>query len=211
VANLPLVKVAQGLTAAILNGIIDRVNRQALTGIVPGSVDSGGGTVTVAANGMISFTNATNVFVSQAFTGDFANYRFVWNSSTRSAAQSIQFRHTTGGTEWTSPTYAWLRRQDQGTAVEHHVGDRVDGVPDRLTRRGGPVIGRLPGPVRARGRHQRHLHVGPRVDVRHDERDDAGAGLRPEHAGASVRRVQPVPTSGTFTGSLRIYGYNNLV
>lgn len=210
-ANLDLVKVGQGLTAAILNGIIGRVNRQALTGIAPGAVVGGGGTVTVAANGMISFVNATNVFISQAFTSDYANYRFVWNSSTRSAAQSIQFRHTAAGSEWSSPTYAWLRRQDQGTASSVTSGTASTAFPiDSPAAAGLSSVGYLDLFAPAVGTNGSSMSGLASMY-------DSTNGMTQAQVSARNTQAQAFdgfnlfPTSGTFTGSLRIYGYNNLV
>ena len=211
-ANLALTKVGQTLTAAIINSIIGRVNRQALTGIVPASATtSGGGTVTVAANGAITFTNADNVFVSGAFTSDYSNYRFVWNSTTRSAAASIQFRHAAGGSEWANPTYAWLRRQDQGTAAPTSTaGTSSTAFP-------------IDSPVAAAVKSDGYVDLfGPAVGAGSTiggiaSMYDATNGMT--QVQVSARNTQPqafdgfnlFPTTGTFTGTLRIYGYNDLI
>lgn len=205
-ANLPLVKVAQGLTAAILNGIIGRVNGQALTGIVPTSVLGG----TVSANGQITFTNASSVSVRGAFTTDYDNYRFVWNSTTRSAAQSTQFRLSAAGADITTATYAWLRGQDQGTSRSITSGTASTAMPldspiavaqtsDGYVDIFGPA---LPGGTSLLGLAVVYDATNGATQVQVSARNTTNG---------AVDGFTIFPTTGTFTGTLRIYGYNNLV
>lgn len=110
---ISLFTVGQKITAAILNAIINAVNQTAMTGIIPTSVAGTG--VTVSPNGKVTFTNASTVSLNGVFSGSYDNYRITWNSSTRSAAVSAAFRLRNAGVDTTGSTYDYAKGVDSGT------------------------------------------------------------------------------------------------
>lgn len=81
---LSLATVGGKITAAFINAIIGLVNRQGSTSIIPTSVAGTG--VTLGAGGKVSFSASTAVSVNGCFTSDFDTYRIEIDSTSSGAA-----------------------------------------------------------------------------------------------------------------------------
>lgn len=110
---ISLIGVGGKIKASLINQLIGLVNGIALNGIVPISVNGTG--VTVSPNGKVTFVNATTVSLNGVFSGTYDNYRITWNSFNRSASGSIQFRLRAAGTDATT-NYDYVKGVDSGTA-----------------------------------------------------------------------------------------------
>lgn len=204
---ISLMTVGQKLTAAIMNQIIGAVNQTALTGIIPTSVAGTG--VTMSPDGSVTATNAASVSLNGVFSGTYDNYRIVFNSTTRSAANTLYLRLRQAGTDIATATTNYSRGYDSGTTrtvnqvsaatsapldVGNAVGQTSDGYLDMF----GPAKGSY----------------------------TAAAGIAVVAAGTTITTLttgfQNSTTSssdgftillgggGTFSATIRVYGYNNL-
>ncbi len=81
---LSLATVGGKITAAFINAIIGLVNRQGATAVIPTSVAGTG--VTLGAGGKVSFTGSTAVSVNGCFTSAFDTYRIEIDSTSSGAA-----------------------------------------------------------------------------------------------------------------------------
>lgn len=81
---LSLATVGGKITAAFINAIIGVVNRQGATAVIPTSVAGTG--VTLGAGGKVSFAASTAVSVNGCFTSDFDTYRIEIDSTSSGAA-----------------------------------------------------------------------------------------------------------------------------
>jgi len=81
---LSLATVGGKITAAFINAIIGLVNRQGATAVIPTSVAGTG--VTLGAGGKVSFAASTAVSVNGCFNSDFDTYRIEIDSTSSGAA-----------------------------------------------------------------------------------------------------------------------------
>lgn len=203
---ISLVAVGQKITAALMNQVIGQVNGIALIGIKPTSVAGTG--VTVSNNGSVTFTNATTVSLNGVFTGTYDNYRIVWNSSTRSSNNTMYFRLRQAGTDISTTTYAFNKGYDTGTArvvqqntaqnmaaldIAAGIGQTSDGYTDIF----GPANGGY-----TTGTGLCFVWVGgvPYTIT---------TGFYNSTATGSDG-ISFFPSAGTWSGTIRVYGYNNL-
>lgn len=204
---ISLMTVGQKITAAILNSIINVVNQTALNGIIPTSVAGTG--VTVSPNGSITITNGTIMSVNGVFSGSYDNYRITWTSSTRSATNSLAFRLRAAGTDLTTSTYDYVRGVDAGTTrtvTSSSAATTVpidNGIAVGMTSNGvidlfGPA---LTTPTTANVQS---------ASIASSAASSVQTGFTNESAasydGFSISMTSP----NTFSGIVRVYGYNNL-
>ena len=203
---ISLMTVGQKITAAILNSIINVVNQTALNGIIPTSVAGTG--VTVSPNGLVTFTNASSVSLNGVFSGSYDNYRVTWNSSTRTASVSTGFQLRAAGTNLSSATYDYVKGLDSGTTrsvtssssntnfpIDHGVaaGQTSNGVMDIFSPAATTAAtGTIQASVLASS-----ACYSTQVSFANE-------------ATASYDGFTLSVSSGTFSGVIRVYGYNNL-
>jgi hypothetical protein len=123
---ISLVSVGGTIRATLINAIINAVNRNALNGIVPSQVDGSG--TAVAPNGAVTFTGATQVSLNGVFSGSYDNYRITWNSSTRSSTGSIQFALRAAGVDATTNA-DYVKGFDQSTTRNISSSSSTGTVP----------------------------------------------------------------------------------
>lgn len=100
---ISLVAVGAKITAAITNAIINVVNAQGLTSVIPTSVAGTG--VSVGASGKVTITAASPISVNGCFTTTYENYLIVLNAPTSSTANNLTFRLRAAGVDDTSANY----------------------------------------------------------------------------------------------------------
>ena len=193
------------ILASLINQLVTAANQTALSGIIPTSVAGTG--VTVSPNGVVTFTNATTVSLDGVFSGSFDNYRVTWNSSTRSAAVSTGFRLRAAGSDLTSATYDYVKGLDSGTTrcvtsssntnfpIDHGAaaGQTSNGVMDIF----GPALtGGTTGTIQAAVLASSACY-STQVSFANE-------------SAASYDGFTLSVSSGTWSGSVHVYGYNNL-
>lgn len=204
---ISLVAVGGIIKAGVINAIIKQVNLTALNGIVPTSVNGTG--VAMTANGQVTFTNASAVNVNGVFTGSYDNYRIVWNSSTRSASTTMYIRLRQAGTDITTATYAFNKGYDTGTArTVQQTTAATSAAMDAAAGAGMTSDGYTDifGPSKAgytSGTGLCFLWDGSTPYT-------VTTGFYNSTATTSDGFTM-FPATGTWSGTLRVYGYNNLI
>ena len=204
---ISLIGVGKSITAALLNQIITASNQTAMTGLVPTSVAGTG--VTVAPGGAITITNGTSMSVNGVFSGTFDNYRITWTSSTRSSTNSLGFRLRAAGTDLTAATYDFVRGVDSGTtravtSSSATTSPPIDlGIAAGMTSNGvvdlfGPA---LVAPTTAQV--QATLLSASVMS-------SSQVGFVAESTAAYDGFTIAVTSPNTWSGVVRVYGYNNL-
>lgn len=205
---IPLMSVGQKLTAAIVNQIIGGVNQTALAGIAPTSVAGTG--VTASANGVVTFTNATAVSLNGVLSGTYDNYRITWSSSTRSQNVGLYFRLRQAGTDVSTATYDWVQQTASGTtssvaSSSSATGARIDnGVA--IAQRSSGVFD-LFGPALS---GQATLGTVQASVLSASALTSFNTSLACETTTSSDGITIYAGGTSTFSGVLRVYGYNNL-
>jgi hypothetical protein len=202
------VSVGGKVTASKTNEIISEVNRMEGQYVIPTSVAGGG--VTVDAVGLVSFSAASSVTVNGCFTSTYANYRVVWDIPTTSANLNITMQLRVSGT---SAATAYDRIVNGGT-------------------------GAVAAPTMVNNLNQTSWQVAAATTAQHHSTLDlfrpavavgtvgllSGIGLTNPPTAAGTFAIQQAglfhrtataydgftltPSTGTCTGTLRIYGYN---
>lgn len=205
---ISLIQVGKTVAASTINAIIAAVNQTALTGIVPTSVDGTG--VTLSPNGKVTFVNAPSVSLNGIFSGSFDNYRITFNSTTRSTLTTWACRLRLAGTDLTSATYDFARGYDSGTARTITSSTAAAGFLIDI----GIAAGQ------ASNGHIDIFNPGAALMTT----GNITAGVLASSAIYSVQiafanentsaydgiTFYPVTAGGTWSGTVRVYGYNTL-
>jgi hypothetical protein len=208
---IPFIAVFGKITASLINQLIAGVNGVAFSGVIPASVAGTG--VTVSPGGKITFTNATSVTVIGVFTGSYDNYRVSWNVPTQTANSDLAMRVNTAGVDDTSANYNYNRgffRGSDGTANDQMttaasqwlltVGANSTQTNDGYMDLYGPALARY---TAGQGQATVYYSSLPQMYT-------TITGLR-HNATASWDGFSIYPASGgTISGTIRVYGYNNL-
>lgn len=203
---ISLVAVGQQLTAGILNAVIRGVNGQALTGIVPTSAVGG----TVGATGRVTFTAANPVSVNGVFTTNYDNYRIVLDVPTRTTTATLAFRFRANGADIVTATYGSIRGTDQGTARTVLAATAATSIGLETT----PAVATVTldgaidvyGPATTGGAS--FVSVVTTYDTTNGVTQHQVSGR--STATAAVDGFTLFTSSASLTGSVRVYGYNNL-
>lgn len=200
----------QLLPSTTVNQLVDAANRIALIGIVPTSVAGTG--VSVATNGQVSFSAATTVSLNGVFTSTYDNYRIAFNFPSRTVSTSISIRLRQLGVDVTSSNYDFVRNYATGTTNTVDSSSSSTGVPLDKTVSAtqvtngvldlfGPALGSTP----TTGNVQSMILSSSAGSVCQigiiNEGTTPSDGITFYLSGGT----------GTFNGTVRVYGYNNLI
>lgn len=206
------VAVGEDVTASKTNEIIEQVNLMGMVAVIPTSV-SGTGVSYDATTGLVTFTAATTasgINVNGCFTSTYANYRLMWDIPTTSTNLNLTMQLRVAGT---SAATAYDRLVNGGT-------------------------GAVAAPTMVNNLNQTSWQVAAATTAQHHSTLDlwrpavavgtvgmlSGIGLTNPPTAASTFAIQQAnlfhrtataydgftiaPSTGTCTGTLRIYGYN---
>ena len=205
---ISLVAVGAAIRASLINQLIGQVNGIALIGQIPTVTGSG---VTVTAGGSVTFTNAASVGVTGAFNTTYDNYRIVWDIPSQTQGADLQMHLANTGTDDTAANYTFTRGYDNGSAATRTVA-MITAASNWLLTAGASSTQTnfgyidLSGPALSRytsGLAQAVVHNT--IPNTYTTSTNLFNSSTTAYDGFSIG-----PTSGTFTGTLRVYGYNNL-
>jgi hypothetical protein len=166
-----------------------------LTQIIPTSVTGG----TLGANGQITFSGSSSVSIDGVFTSSYENYKIVGNFLTSTAAY-IWLRFRTGGTTRATGYRQTEQGSAQGAANEIRFGYSYANAGNYT-----PFEQLVSHPATASIKSSLSGVVVGQGDSTGFTQNQAGFYNTAEaHDGFLL-----LPGAGTFTGSVRIYGYNN--
>lgn len=175
---------------------------QGLVAIAPTSVAGAG--VVLGSGGLVTFTAASSVSLNGCFTSAFANYKIVIVGTAQTAASGVSVRLRAAGVDASAANYSWSRGFDDVTArtVFTSAGatswvlspeganyqDRLEEItlanPGTAARTIGRGVGAMGSTMRTADYAWQH-------------------SLATAYDGLSI-----FTGAGTFTGTVKVYGYN---
>lgn len=200
------VAVGGKITAAFINAIIGLVNRQGATAVIPTSVAGTG--VTLGAGGKVSFAASTAVSVNGCFNSDFDTYRIEIDSTSSGAAvytlverlsgtnaitaYDLQTNATVNGTNFPAQSLnqtSWTMNA-QSFAGKMNMTIDLYNPALAVATTGLATVGGAANPMTTTAALVQQLFLSHRTTTAYD-----GFTL--------------TASTGTITGSIRIYGKNN--
>ena len=205
--TVSVVAVGGKITASKQNEIIAEVNRMGLQYVIPTVAGSG---VSVDATGLVSFTAASSIIVNGCFSGSYANYRVVWDIPTTSTNNAMTMRLRFAGTD-AATAYDRLVLGGTGAAATASVANNLNQTSWQVA-------------AATTSQHHSTLElwrpavavatVGVLVGMGTTNPPTAAATFATQQANLFHRTATAydgfslTPSTGTFTGTLRVYGYN---
>ena len=191
-----------------INASLSGVQPGGLAKIVPTSVAVGSGSGSVDSNGNVTFSGASSISVNGCFNSSYENYRLLISSGSNSNNTNVNFRFRVSGTDNTSANYYIQRSMvnQSGTAsASSDNGATAFTLSTNTT--GGTMIAHsldILQPFKV----DRKFLFGTGFDV-------VSASYGTRFYGAqfndtiSFDGFTLINSSGLFSGTLRVYGYNN--
>ena len=204
---LSLATVGGKITAYLFNQVVGAVNKQGMTAIVPTGVTPSGGMATVGTNGVITLSAVSNELgINGLFTSGFDNYRLILNLN-KSASYDLAVRMRSTGLDNSAAQYNSQRTGVSGTAT--NASQQLAGTSWPWDQ--GAVIGAtdfivdLLGPA---------LVTATRATTSFGSVSSTGAttvgtGYHVHSVATAYDGLGLIFASGTVTGTIRVYGYNN--
>ena len=184
--------------------------------VIPTSVTGG----TIATNGAITFSGITGLIVNNCFTSVYENYKIIYNISSGNASGFSAMQLTSNGTplsssgsyNWNAPW--WNSNNSNGHDNTTNTGSTTLGVATSYM-----AVGYLANALTARGSYEVTSPFLTSITgvINGSCRDDRGSNsatqtiFTGETAGTTSYDGFKFCNSntGTFSGTIRIYGYNN--
>jgi hypothetical protein len=172
--------------------------------VAPTSIANSGGSAS-ASGGQVTFTGVSSVSLNGVFSATYQNYKIVFDSVGSGAAQNLQFRMRSGGADDTSANYVYqLLEGSAGVVTSFRVPSAatffVTAVSVNTTSYGEI---NLFNPFNATPTQLTSLNgyaiTTPAISV-------WGGG---HNVSTSFDGFTVFPASGTFSGTIRCYGYQN--
>lgn len=186
------------------NGTSWRVTSAGTIPVVPTSVSGTG--VSFSINGKVSFTAATSITINGIFTSEYENYCVIYNAD-QSLAAGLTMRLSLAGVAAAGTQYDHQQTYSTGTTAAGFQSINVNTF--NLQSGGG------------QGQSGKFDIFNPAVAVNTRLKSlfithNSGTGVMYDGTVGGVHKLNVaydgiviLPTNGTLTGSLRVYGYNN--
>ena len=107
---------AAGITAATASATYAPMAAGSLVQIVPTSIAATGGSGSISATGVVSFTSASAISLNGCFTSSYSNYKVLIYMTSTSGSNTIRFRVRAAGTDLTTNTYRTLAHYSNSAA-----------------------------------------------------------------------------------------------
>lgn len=201
---LSLATVGGKITAAFMNLIVAEVNKQGHTAIIPTSVAGTG--VTVGASGKVSFTASTSISLNGIFTSTYDHYKVeIYTTASSTAVLRVVLR--SAGTDATAANYDYtLLYANSGSPSSATVAANANwtlnaSISSTVMKHNleltNPFLASM---TTAIGRSVAYASaVAPLIG-------NFGGGHR---LSTSYDGLTFTASTGSLTGTIRVYGYNN--
>lgn len=172
--------------------------------VVPTSVAVGSGSGSVDTNGKVTFTTASSVSVNGCFTADYDNYRVIVIGS--STAGSTTFRFRTAGTDNSAASYQRQYLDATSTSV---AGNRVTAQTSissmelQQTANASVLVMDIHSPFLSQPTGLMNMTNLMTTNIYVNLLSGAHTG------NTSFDGFSIIQSSGTITGTIRVYGYKN--
>jgi hypothetical protein len=181
-----------------------------LVPVVPTSIAVGSGTGSVAANGAVTFTGATTVSLNNVFTASYLNYRIVLRCVGTNLGAATYFRLRSAGTDRTNTNYyygGYISRETGAGGVTSWSGNNQTVFDvNRLWNgtQGTTSTMEVFNPVDAS-----NATGFSSLSWSNDGSGGFGNSFQGLHSLSNTNDGFTLwLSSGTFTGTLKVYGYN---
>jgi len=170
--------------------------------IVPTSIAVGSGSGSISTQGAVTFTSASSISLNGCFSSTYDNYRLIWNVTSQTNSTGLVLRVRASGTDLSSSTYSY----------GHFINAYTTSISgDGSGSATGPVIG-YSGSQNTRGIVD---ILNPQSTLNTYGYYWSGSETSTFNGGFRVNNTTSYdgftffPQAGTFTGTLRVYGYKN--
>lgn len=204
--TLSLATVGAKITAAFMNLIIGQVNAQGLTGVVPTSVAGTG--VSVGASGKVTVTAATSASINGCFTSTYDKYLIVM-SLTGSSTGALTYRMRLAGTDNSAAQYGV--QIVQGSSSTAAAAAATAGTSGQLSPGVSTTGLRIDLDVWEPALAVNTFVMSKFIAITSTSAMIVGLEGGQHNVATAYDGITFIPTSGTLTGSIRVYGYNTLV
>lgn len=174
-----------------------------LARLSPASIANTGGSAALGAGGLVTFTNVTAISLNGFATAAFEAYRVVVEIDSASADADLYIRLRQAGVDYQSATYnrsSFDLQSGGGTSTAQSGGSQVAGVAGRISTQGAGIVHDVHNLARATFKRA----TGQSFDNNYLR----SCGWAAITAGVYDGLTLFTSTGATFTGRLRVYGYN---
>lgn len=188
----------------------DVSSRGGLTQVIPTSVAVGSGSATVGANGIVSFSGASNVTFNGCFNSSYENYKIVLSAIQNTGNADWNLTLTSGGStassSWGTSAYAGYA----ATSGALFQSNSQSGATTTLAAAGGGGYTRSNIDFYAPAIAIPTTFTSLYMSAFSGAGTNTGSFLHGYHtASTAYDGIRIAATSHTITGTVRIYGYNN--
>jgi hypothetical protein len=179
-----------------------------LVQITPTSIAATGGSGSISATGAVSFTSASAISLNGCFSSTYQNYRIILTVTAKSVTDELWMRLRSSGTDSTGTNYN-LANYYAGTPA---VGNGSLSTQTKWTFYGinSAAAGRNVYPIDIANPFLAQETTGSGSSASQGTTGFYWQGFALLHdAGSSYDGFTFLPQTGTFAGSIRIYGYRN--
>lgn len=189
----------------------DVAKQGGMTIIIPTSIAVGSGSGSVSANGLITYTGASSISLNGCFTSTYDNYVIYWTPTVSSVSGSNLFvRVRASGTDDTSAAYNWA---GGSTTIGGTFSYTSGGSQTAMFVGVGSYTGGNYGTT--------EIVVSNPAKALWTTIFSRGSGVNPSGLAQTTQQqgshntasaydgITIYQSSGTITGTARIYGYNN--
>jgi hypothetical protein len=195
------------LSLASASSTYQTIAKTGLVEITPSTVSTTGGTGSISATGVVSFTSASAISLNDVFSTSYDNYRLIANVSQSDSSVGMACRVRVSGSDLTSSTYKWARYFNFSNDASYLGGSNnsttsID-VPGGITDRS-LIIFDIGNPFNLFNTH---------VQIRSSFLNSSSFSYNFTTTGSvnntlSYTGFTIFPSAGTITGTISVYGYN---
>lgn len=179
-----------------------------LVPVRPTSVTVGSGTASVDVNGLITFTGASSLSLNGIFTSSFRNYKIIIENFGSSLGSALNMRLRVGGVDRATSSYFYGAEFQRTTGVNAALSANgttqfdFNRIPTNTVNQGSVVINLVSGNT-AQSTKVSYMSYG----------EDSSSGLSVVGSGICIVGANSdgmtfFPSTGTFTGTMKVYGCN---
>ncbi len=183
----------------------------ALVQIIPTSVAVGSGSGSVDANGAVTYSGASSISINGCFTSTYDNYKIILDTTASSIASDVSLKFRLSGSDLTNTYYgAFIGLTHANTQTNWTINNAAAAKITEMTnftKRVGFVVLEVNGPFLTNSKNATWATLGVATA--------SGTGLAGTGAVSydtttnSSDGISFIRSSGTMTGTIRVYGYKN--
>lgn len=179
--------------------------------VIPSSVTAVTGTAAVSDNGAVTFTGCSKIILNGVFTSSYRHYRLVFNITSNTTVGNMSTRLAVGGTEDSTATnyYQQVIRIGSNSAISYAVNAPGSGwTPGYLMLNAtyGETVMDIINPAITQ-------QTAMNLQANYNFNDGSGNRASWVGGGSHIQNTAydgiSFITSGVFTGTVQVFGYND--